>query len=472
MRKKWEVGSEKRYSAIADRQADAARKDRVVRHSIDWISPSKSFIAFQRRQRRENCYACKGCELRNTYTRTDTACSFCCFLEAISRRIVMSSSSSSQRHAISGLAASIRKATESETFDLAGHSAATIEKQFHDAFAEPFSQLDNNNEMIRLTFVTGAGKLGRQKYDDGAAKAVTGTLRELGYREDRGASAVLECAGSFKLQHDTGKNLKTVVVFPKVVSANDVVSRGESNLGEGGSSKMLQEGTPQHKLAYSSMNVFGRMVETQCQTWSQKKACIEAIEELKGMIQSLDDKMMTGTPLTDSEQEFYGSVSMTSLEEKVTQVKEVMHKQVDTGKITSDERSMLLHQVGERIQTLQKEIAEGQQRAKPKRVENLTAVKQKAEDRRAKLQDIAPLPPPPLKNESSILKLRKELVPLEEVEAGAKNRLLTLKESQAVARKEEILQEIAVLEVSFVCRLSFRLLYGAHSLSTCGLAGS
>lgn len=351
----------------------------------------------------------------------------------------------------SGLASSIRNATESETFDLAGHSAATIEKQFHDAFAEPF-QLDNNNnnnvQMIRLTFVTGAGKLGRQKYDDGAAKAVTATLRTLGYQEDRGASAVLECAGSFKLQHDTGKNLKTVVVFPKVIASG---GDGGSQLNQSGErssfSVMLEEGTPQHKLAYSSINVFRRMIETQCQTWSQKKACIEAIDNLKGMVQTMDDKLMTGTPLTAPEQEFYESVSMTSLEEKLSQIKELMHKQVDAGTITLDERSTLLHQVSERIQKLEKEIAEAKLSSKSKRVENLTAVKQKAEERRTKLQKIIPLPPPPLKNENAITKLRTELVPLEEVEAGAKGRLLTLKESQAVARKEEILEEIGVLAV-------------------------
>ena len=94
----------------------------------------------------------------------------------------------------SGLALSIRKAVESETFDLAGQNVTTITNTIRSAFSEPMPL----TEMIRITFVTGAGKLGRQKYDEGAAKAVTSTLRELGYEEDRGASAVLECAGSFK----------------------------------------------------------------------------------------------------------------------------------------------------------------------------------------------------------------------------------------------------------------------------------
>lgn len=85
---------------------------------------------------------------------------------------------------------------------MAGNSAETIKKTISSAFVTPL----DITEMIRLTFVTGAGKLGRSRYDDNAAKTVTSTLREFGYVEDRGASCVVECAGSFKSQHDTGKN--------------------------------------------------------------------------------------------------------------------------------------------------------------------------------------------------------------------------------------------------------------------------
>jgi len=95
--------------------------------------------------------------------------------------------------AISGLAASIRGSTESSTFDLAGQNVSTITNNIQAAFREPLQI----SEMIRITFVTGAGKLGRQKYDADAAKAVTSSLRELGFEEDRGASCVVECAGSF-----------------------------------------------------------------------------------------------------------------------------------------------------------------------------------------------------------------------------------------------------------------------------------
>ena len=44
---------------------------------------------------------------------------------------------------------------ESETFDLAGSTPTMIEHMIRDAFTLPFDHL---TEMIRLTFITGAGK--------------------------------------------------------------------------------------------------------------------------------------------------------------------------------------------------------------------------------------------------------------------------------------------------------------------------
>ena len=346
--------------------------------------------------------------------------------------------------------------TESETFDLAGQNAATIDRTIRDAFADPFPPFPGDVGMIRVTFVTGAGKLGRQKYDDNAARALTQALRDLGYEEDRGASAIAECAGSYKLQHDTGKNLKTVVVFPKVLTANDAgdgvagLSLDDGGAGGAGES-LIPERTPEHKIAYSSMNVFQRMISSTCPSWSQKKGCVNAIESIKKKLESMDDKLVHGTPLNPAEQEFYDSVSSGSLDEKVSHVRDLMHKQVDDGKITAEERRVLLEQVSDRLDDLERNIADAKKDGKKKKVENLTAAKAKAEERKAKLSNISPVPPHPLKNEPQIAKLRKELLPLLEVEDAAKGRLLTLKESQAVGRKDEIMEEIAELEVRLSC---------------------
>lgn len=330
---------------------------------------------------------------------------------------------------------------------MGGQTVTTITNTIRSAFAEPFTL----QEMIRITFVTGAGKLGRAKYDEGAAKAVTSTLRELGFEEDRGASAVMECAGTFKQQHDTGKNLKTVVVFPKVVAgdaAGDANEGGMQNLSlGGGGDSVLPESSPEHSVAFASQSTFERMLSSKCQTWTQKKGCTAAIGTIKTTLEALEQKLMSGTPLTDPEQSFYDSVSMTSLEEKLAFVKHEMQQQVDDGKLTVAERKTLLQQVSERLTTLSEEKDQAEKNDKAKRVTNLTNAIAKAEERKIKIEKIVTKSPPPLKHEAEIGKLRKELGPLLQVEEASKGRLLSVKETQALGRKEEIDEEIEQLEV-------------------------
>jgi len=318
-----------------------------------------------------------------------------------------------------GLAASLRAAQESETFDLGGQNVATITKTIETAFQEPFV-LDE--DMIRLTFVTGAGKQSRQKYDASAAKAVTAALTKCGYKEDRGASCVMECGGTYKTQHDTGKNLFTVVVFPKVASLS--ANKDASDQVE----SLIPEDSPGYKIAVSSITVFRNMATAKCPSWAQKKACVGCIEALQEVLQELDDKLMNGVPLDASEQAYYDSCI--SLDEKETLIKEQAQELVEQGKITEYEKEILLQQNAARITLLEKK---GKSTAK-------------AVQRKELLDSIQPIEPRKLKYHTEIGKLHKELVPLLKLEAETKGRLLNLKETQLMARKDEILEEIEYLE--------------------------
>ena len=343
-------------------------------------------------------------------------------------------------------------ALESETFDLAGSTPTMIEHMVRDAFTQPFDL----TEMIRLTFITGAGKLGRAKYDENAARAMTTTLRELGYEEDRGASAILECAGSYKLQHDTGKNLKTVVVFPKVTTMNGLqqamgnvgINNDGSHNTTGSATSLIEEDSIEHKLIQTPIKIFPKMMESRCETWNQKKSCTQILLKLKQMAETLDQKLMQGQLLTDPEQEYYNSVSITALDEKLTCVRDMMTAQVESGNITTEEKKQLLEQITDRISTLSNDIQEAEAQGKVKRVENLTLQLDKTKVRHTKIQSVTTILPPKLKNEDAIIKLRKEQLPLIELEKAAKGRLLSIKESQSIARKEEIETEIQDLESS------------------------
>ena len=348
---------------------------------------------------------------------------------------------------VSGMAASIRAAVESETFDLAGHSAANIENTVNSAFLDPFSLAD----MIRITFIVGAGKLSRQKYDDKAMQHVTSALKKLGYVEDRGASCVNECGGSFKTQHDTGKNLFTVVVFPKLEERGN--SGEEDQMGHDGVSEQypiaipLVEDTAEHKVLLASEATFEKMAPSVCPSWTEKKCCSEVLKAALDTVTKMDSKLMTGTPLLDDEQEFYDAVGgSTAVQTKIEFLKKQMQKQVESGPMTSTELGKLLEQVTDKIKLLDDEIQTATQQSKEKKVANLNLQKEKALTRRKMLEDKSPQPPHPLKHDNQIMKLKKQLQPLLQLEQSAKGRLLTMKETKDLATKDELLIEIAELE--------------------------
>lgn len=333
-----------------------------------------------------------------------------------------------------GLATSVRSTTESTTYDLAGLSKDGIVTALTTALSNPLVLPPGSDAMIRLTFVVGAGKNTRQRYDADAHKAVTSTLDKLGYSEDRGASCVAECGGSYKLQHDTGKNLKTVVVFPFVEAADGRGADGDRNATDGGAAAgcLIPENSPGYKIAVCSLPTFRALLTNQCGTWSEKRGCLESLAALRSIVQECDDKLMNGQMLDEEEQNFYDAV--VDLSEKEAHAKEEATAMVEAGKLTAYERDVLLEQNAERIAALKKEGKKAPD---------------KVLKRKALLEGISPpMSAPRLRHESKIAKLYKELGPLQRMEDAAKGRLLSVKETQTLARKDEILEEIEYLEQS------------------------
>lgn len=309
--------------------------------------------------------------------------------------------------------------------------------------------------MIRITFVVGAGKLSRQKYDDKAMQTVTLALRELAFVEDRGASCVNECAGSYKTQHDTAKNLFTVVVFPRLVGLEDKqAGRGGEGLSESSPSHNnypislpLVEGTAVHSILLALDETFQKTASSICPSWSEKKICSEVLNLALEMVESMDAKLMSGTPLADDELSFYDEVGgAASIGTKAECLKKLMQKQVEDGTLTREELDRLLQQVHDKINCLSDDIDAAVQKSQDKKAAKLAAQKEKAEARKCLLSGHTAKQPHELKNEAQIMKLRKQIQPLLKLEQTSKGRLLTMKETKELAAKDEILEEISRLE--------------------------
>lgn len=353
-------------------------------------------------------------------------------------------SQSSSLAPVHGLALTIRNSTESETFDLGGLPAATIEAVVQDAFQQPLPLLVEGN-MIRITLVVGAGKQARQKYDAQALKMVTTSLQSLGFSEDRGASCIVECAGMYKLQHDTGKNLKTVVVFPKVgggknknQSAADGSNTHDEDVVEEGA--LLTQGSLESKVAISTLNVFTNMVQSKCPTWSQKKALLQLLDDsILAQMKECDELLMTGQLLSASQQSFYESCRELTDKREYLQSQSQAH--VDRGDLTKPELEYLQHQNEQRLQELKAAQAGGGSNKKTK------AMIAKVQERHDKLHEITPKEPAQLQHHAALGKLWKQLAPLQHLDEHS-NRLLSVSDTQLLGKKMELLEQIHDLELA------------------------
>ena len=93
----------------------------------------------------------------------------------------------------------------------AGNVVAQVNTMVASGFTDPIEC----SEMFRVSFVVGGGKKVRQKYGDGRVlKDLTTALQGLGFEDDKGASCCLASAGTYKYQHNTDTDLKTVHASP------------------------------------------------------------------------------------------------------------------------------------------------------------------------------------------------------------------------------------------------------------------
>ena len=296
--------------------------------------------------------------------------------------------------------------------------------------------------MIRITFVVGAGKLSRQKYDEKAMLAVTSTLKQIDYVEDRGASCVNECGGCYKTQHDTGKNLFTVVVFPRLAGHDGGKDENRKTKRGDDYEPLIPTNSPGYKIAVCRLPTFQNLLSTYCPTYSEKKECLRCLDGLLQVEQAIESKMIVGQTLDAGEESFYDESS--ELKEKYAHVQQESNKHVEEGKLTLDERRILVEMNEKRIETLMAEKSSASVAEKLKKALTRKAQLQSLRDDVLSIHSTSY--PPPLRHESKISALRKKLLPLQALEDSSRGRLLTLDETRALAAKEELLEEICELE--------------------------
>ena len=339
----------------------------------------------------------------------------------------------------SGIAGQIRSSAVSEQFDLAGFTEARVKELVQNAFSEP---LDVPTEMVKFTFVVGGGKLVRSRYSDDMTKWMTNALRELGFTDDRSAAVDFSSQGTYKQQHDTGQNLKYLIVFPHVKCANQKSEEAASDASPSG----LNTSSKEYIVSACELSTFQEIVASKTQSWSQRKRLLKVIQDAKATFDALEQKLIQGSLLTPDEQALYDANSGCD-QAKVTWLQAEIKAMVDNGNLTKDEKAQLVETLSGNVKSLEAEIAQCAGEGKDKRVEVLTAKRNTVQQR---LQAVEAAPPiiHHLKHGNEIQRCVVELQPLYALEEKGRAMALTLADLRTLEAKGDLEQKISQLEAA------------------------
>lgn len=323
---------------------------------------------------------------------------------------------------LSGMAGQIRGSIASDQFDFAGHSESKITDIITGAFSTP---LETPTKMISFKFIVGGGKLVRSKYSEEMPKWVNSALRSVGFESDNSAAETLDSQGTFKQQHDTGKNLIYIIVFPRVTWT------GEASGGDmKDEASQVDQSSPEYLCTASTLQTFKEIVQVKLPFWRQRKACLKLLQDAHESFLLVEQKMCSGQPLTAQETAMYESNSGQD-EEKITFLQYEIKSLVDSGELTKSERDDLL-------KTLAANAAEAKTAGQSKKAEMI-------EGRIATLEKSTPIVGR-LRLGDEIQKLYFKLFPLIALEEKGRSMSLTIADLQLLSDKDEIEEKIQALQ--------------------------
>lgn len=336
--------------------------------------------------------------------------------------------------AAAGMTKSIRAADEDGEYDLAGYSESQVVNLMQSAFTDDVKL----STMIRHTFVVGGGKKVRQKYDDKLPKWAATALREMGYKEDQAAATDISCAGTYKQQHDTGKDLKYVHVYPRAT-----LTGGGGGGAEDVGSSLASLGSPSYLATACAFETFKKMVASKTQSWSQRKRLAGELRLSGEKLRALEAKMIAAQPLSDEEQELYDVTSTEALAEKVVWLEAQLKAMVDAGALTAGEKEQLLAQTGARAEALAAELEDARKEGKEKKAAKLEDALAGVTARRDKVGAVEPVRHP-LKHEDAVKALRVAILPLLALEDAPG--LRSMEEMKKIGTRPDMEDEVARLE--------------------------
>ncbi|KAG1665159.1 hypothetical protein FOA52_005540 [Chlamydomonas sp. UWO 241] len=303
------------------------------------------------------------------------------------------------------------------------------------AFGTP---LTAPTEMVRFTFLVGGGKLVRTRYPDDLPKWTTAALRSIGFTEDRSAAETYDSQGTFKQQHDTGQNLKYVVVYPHVACASAPPAAAGGD-GRDGPAK-----SPAAVMCSADLELFKKRLASKTSSWLQCRRLLKLLQDHVETVKAIEEKLCSGAALSPAEQAKYDSNSGVD-DEKIAWLQTVTKGYVDEGKLSATEKAECIEALTHNLATLDEKLSEAQAAGKAKMVEKLQGMKAEGLAKKAVLDKAVPIPLR-LKHGDEVQALRLKILPLVELEAGARSCSLTMDDLKKLSVKPDLEEEIGALE--------------------------
>lgn len=340
---------------------------------------------------------------------------------------------------MSGMAGKVRRATDSDEFDLANYDQARCDELVQGAFSEPLP-LSN---MVKLSFVVGGGKLVRQKYTDDLPKIFMSSLAAKGgYQDDNSASLEASSGGKFKFQHDTEKNLKFVHVFPRISPPAQTGAGGAE--GEEDEEEDVPQ-TPEDILLTCNMEYFKDLVARQLETYGQKKRLQHLLKARISKLEEIEAKMTRLQQLTAEEQTLFDGVGVEDIKEKSKVLSGELKGMVDAGRLTSAEKSGLLEQLDSQLAAVEAEINKAEADGKQKKAQALQQQVEAIRGTQTAVKGCSALSLPPLKHSQNIKKYYGKIAELNRIEKASKGHY-TVEELRRIGEKPEIEEAIEELQ--------------------------
>lgn len=127
-------------------------------------------------------------------------------------------------------------------------------------------------------------------------------LQGIGFTEDRGASAVLECQGTYKYQHDTDKDLKFIHVFPRVDTS---ASEADASADAAAAAEASRAANPEWSCLTLGLDQFKKTVDKKVASFQQKQTLLRLLKAKAQQVQEFEERISNRGALNAEEQKLY-----------------------------------------------------------------------------------------------------------------------------------------------------------------------